>query len=50
LAYKQLHCIGIITDEDDIIVYQGNNSSFDLNKGRQKIKRGQTFLTGKAIN
>jgi hypothetical protein len=21
-----------------------------LNKGRQKIKRGQTFLTGKAIN
>jgi hypothetical protein len=42
--------IGIITDEDDIIVYQGNNSSFDLNNGRQKIKRGQTFLTGKAIN
>jgi hypothetical protein len=29
---------GIITNEDDIIVYQGNNSSFNLSQGRQKIK------------
>jgi hypothetical protein len=43
-VYKQLHCSHYNT------LYQGNNSSFDLNKGRQKIKRGQTFLTGKAIN
>jgi hypothetical protein len=28
---------GIITNEDDIIVYQGNNSAFNLNEGRQKI-------------
>lgn len=41
---------GIITNEDDIIVYQGNNSAFNLSQGRQKIKVGQTFLTGKAIN
>jgi hypothetical protein len=41
---------GIITNEDDIIVYQGNNSSFNLSQGRQKIKVGQAFLTGKAIN
>jgi hypothetical protein len=34
---------GIITNEDDIIVYQGNNSAFNLNEGRQKIKVGQTF-------
>ncbi|VVM21367.1 hypothetical protein BSPWISOXPB_4283 [uncultured Gammaproteobacteria bacterium] len=39
--------IGIITNEDDIIVYQGNNSAFNLSQGRQKIKVGQTFLTGK---
>jgi hypothetical protein len=26
------------------------SSSFDLNEGRQKIKVGQTFLSGKAIN
>ena len=42
--------IGLIVDEDDITIYQGNNDSFNLNEGRQKILVGQTFLSGKAIN
>jgi hypothetical protein len=39
--------IGLIVDEDDITIYQGNNDSFNLNEGRQKILVGQTFLSGK---
>jgi hypothetical protein len=33
-----------------ILICQGNNDSFNLNEGRQKILVGQTFLSGKAIN